>query len=157
MPGLEDFIRTYSVPIAVGILSAVILGAGIGIVVAMRQRVAARREQEEFLRVREVATIVEDVKVTGAGSVCWFLLGLTALLSCAGYYSVETVAQQVGLGVLLVIGLCIFGLGAALGRRRTYTVYQHRIRARSPDQFGERTSEIRREAEANHVGQHSAR
>jgi hypothetical protein len=144
---LEAFIRTYSFPILIGVVSAVILGATIGIVAAIRQRVVARRQQEAFLRVREVATIVEKVRMTGAGSICWFLLGTSALFWCVAYYSAETVAQQVGLGVLLAVSLSIFGLGAALGRRRTYTVYQHRIRARSTDQSHEPTSEMPREAE----------
>ncbi len=155
MPNLEEFIRPYGFSILVGIVSAVILGAVVGIVVAMRQRVTAKREQEAALRVREVATIVEEVRTTTTGSICWFLLGSTALSACAGYYSVETVAQQVGLGLLLIIGMSIFGLGAALGRRRTYTVYQHKVRARSTEHFRERTSGIRSEPQTDPSDQHS--
>ncbi len=157
MPELGELIQTNSVSLLVGVVSAVVLGAVIGIIFALRQRVAARRRQEELLRIREVATIIENVRTTAAGRICWFLLGSTALLSCAGYYYADAVSQKTGLGVLLVVCLSIFGLGAALGRRRTYTVYQHRLTSRSPDQSRERTSEIRRDADASHAGQHPTR
>lgn len=155
MPELEEFIRTYSISILIGVVSAVILGAAAALVVAMRQRAAARREEEAFLRVRKVATIVEEIRITGAGRMSWLLLGSTAFFLCVSYYySVETVDQRVGLGVLLVFGLFIFGLGAALGRRRTYTVYQHRVRVRSTDGPPEQTSEIQRDAEENPSAQY---
>jgi hypothetical protein len=65
LPELEEFIRTYSISILVGVVSAVILGAAVAMAVAMRQR----RQQEALLRVREVATIVEEIRITGAGRV----------------------------------------------------------------------------------------
>jgi hypothetical protein len=155
LPELEEFIRTYSISILVGVVSAVILGATAAMVLAIRQR----RQQEEFLRVREVATIVEEIRVTGAGRICWVLLGSIALFSCAVgyYYSVETVAQQIRLGMLVVVGLFIFGLGAALGRRRTYRVYQHQVRTRSADQSRERTTDTQREDEESPSNQYFTR
>jgi hypothetical protein len=155
LPELEEFIRTYSISILVGVVSAVILGAAVAMAVAMRQR----RQQEALLRVREVATIVEEIRMTGAGRICWVLLGSIALFSCAVgyYYLVETVVQQIRLGMLVVVGLFVFGLGAALGRRRTYTVYQHRVRPRSADHSHERPSDIQTEAEESPSSQYFTR
>jgi len=124
LPELEEFIRTYSISILIGVVSAVILGAAAALVVAMRQRAAARREEEAFLRVRKVATIVEEIRITGAGRMSWLLLGSTAFFLCVSYYySVETVDQRVGLGVLLAFGLFIFGLGrlSGVGEPTQYT------------------------------------
>jgi len=68
-------------------------------VVAIRQRAAARRQEEAFSRIREVATIVEEIRMNRAGRICWLLLCSTAFFSSVGYYhSVETVGQRVGLG-----------------------------------------------------------
>ena len=67
-------------------------------VVAIRQRAAARRQEEAFSRIREVATIVEEIRMNRAGRICWILLLLdSVLLECRLLY-VETVGQRVGLG-----------------------------------------------------------
>jgi hypothetical protein len=44
--------------------------------------------------------------------------------SSISYLMVTTVFQQIEVSVSMISGLILFGLGAALGRRRTYRIYR---------------------------------
>jgi hypothetical protein len=56
--------------------------------------------------------------------VCQALLGLTLLAGFASFSSAANVIQQIVIGVGMLAGLGLFGLGAALGRKRTYRIYR---------------------------------
>lgn len=77
-----------------------------------------------------IATIEEEVRLTGWGAISLILLILTVIGSLIISAGATTVFQQIEAGVSLISGLLLFGLGVALGRRRTYRV----VRASKPVQ-----------------------
>lgn len=103
--------------------------AGFAIIIiglVLNAMVGARRRREQFdaLKQREFAVMVEEVNSTGWGAFCIMMLVLTVLASVFGYNVAKTVFQQIEAGVTLIAGLILFGLGAALGRRRSYRLYR---------------------------------
>ena len=76
------------------------------------------------LAAREIAVIEETVRSTGFGAVCIVLLLIVIAASGVGYTKAVTVFQQIEIGVGFIGSLIVLGLGAALGRRRSYTVYR---------------------------------
>jgi len=74
----------------------------------------------------EIATIVERVYVTGWGVFWGLVLALDCTISIVASMAATTIFQQIAAGVSLIGGAVIAGLGVALGRRRTYTVYRSR-------------------------------
>lgn len=109
---------------------ALVLTAGavaivlIGLAVNAAMMIRRRREAERALQARELAVMVEDVRITGGGAICWVALAITVFGAIAGYNAAKTVFQQIEAGVSLIAGVMLFGLGAALGRRRTYRIYR---------------------------------
>ena len=83
-----------------------------------------REEREAALAVRELAIIVEHVTMTGGGAICVILLLLTLAGSFFSLIAATTVFQQIEAGVFLLAGCVLFGLGIALGHKRTYRVYR---------------------------------
>lgn len=75
-----------------------------------------------------IATIEEEVRLTAWGAISLILLILTVIGSLIISTGATTVFQQIEVGVSLISGLLLFGLGVALGRRRTYRV----VRAERP-------------------------
>jgi hypothetical protein len=77
---------------------------------------------------RELAVMVEQVRMTALGVISAGLLFLTVIGTAFLYVEAKTVFQQMLAGEALVCGLLLFGLGTALGRKRTYHIYrsQHR-------------------------------
>jgi len=57
------------------------------------------------------------------------LVVLTALGSFVMFAASNTVFQQIEAGVLWIGGTIMFGIGAVLGQRRSYTIYRsiHRM------------------------------
>ncbi len=69
-----------------------------------------------------IATIEEEVRLTAWGVISLILLILSVIGSLMVSAGATTVFQQIEAGVSLISGLLLFGLGVALGRRRTYRV-----------------------------------
>lgn len=83
-----------------------------------------RRKREEEMEARELATIVEEVRITPGGVICFILLVITVIATAFSYISAATVFQQIASGVSLIAGCILWGLGVALGQRRTYRIYR---------------------------------
>jgi ABC-type multidrug transport system fused ATPase/permease subunit len=94
------------------------------IVLGLREQKLSRRQQESALASRELAVIAEEIRTTGGGGFCIAMLILTVTGSSISYLMVTTVFQQIEVSVSMISGLILFGLGAALGRRRTYRIYR---------------------------------
>jgi hypothetical protein len=65
---------------------------------------------------------VEEVTPTTWGSFCIGMIVITAIGAFFAFSAATTVFQQIG-------GTIMFGIGAALNQKRTYTVYRsvHRV------------------------------
>jgi hypothetical protein len=95
-------------------------------VILYRRLYAIPREQRraEALAARELANIIEEVKPTPGGTVCMGMVVLTAFGSFVMFVASNTIFQQIEAGVLWIGGTIMFGIGAALGQRRSYTIYR---------------------------------
>ena len=106
--------------IAVGVIcAALVLLVWAGIVAAQR-----RKEREANLAAREMATMIEETQVTPGGAICFALLVITVIGSFFAYGKATTIFQQIEAGVSLIAGSILFGLGVAIGRKRTYRIYR---------------------------------
>lgn len=112
---------------------AVAAGGIVGLLVYDGKRRRRLRDQEvaiaASLESRELAVMVEDVKTTRFGAFCIVMLVVNVFVTWLSYTSAQTVFQQIQIGVALIASTMLFGLGAALGRRRTYRIYRskHRV------------------------------
>jgi hypothetical protein len=88
-----------------------------------------QRKLAEALAARELANIVEEVTPTTWGSFCIGMIVLTAIGAFFAFSAATTVFQQIEAGVVWIGGTIMFGIGAALNQKRTYTVYRsvHRV------------------------------
>jgi drug/metabolite transporter (DMT)-like permease len=89
------------------------------IFIAPRQRAAA-----QALAARELANIVEEVTPTNWGSFCIGMIVLTAIGAFFAFSAATTVFQQIEAGVVWIGGTIMFGIGAMMNQKRTYTVYR---------------------------------
>ena len=90
----------------------------------LRQHVSAQRQETEKLRTRELAVMEEQIRLTMGGAICWVLLFVSVAVSIGAYSRAVNILQQIEAGVSLMAGILLFGLGAALGRRRVYRIYR---------------------------------
>lgn len=104
--------------ITVGILAVLIVA------VVIQQRRHAAREREAARRYTSIAKIREEIEFTSAGGLCIALLVVGNIYWIATFAASNTVLQQTVTALLWIGGNVLFGLGAALGRRRTYTVFR---------------------------------
>jgi hypothetical protein len=107
-----------------GLIIVAVVIVLVALILNARREMLRRRAKLEALRARELAVMVEEVEATGFGMVCQALLGLTLLAGFASFSSAANVIQQIVIGVGMLAGLGLFGLGAALGRKRTYRIYR---------------------------------
>jgi len=73
---------------------------------------------------RELANIVEEVTPTTWGSFCIGMVVLTAIGAFFAFSAATTVFQQIEAGVVWIGGTIMFGIGAMMNQKRTYTVYR---------------------------------
>lgn len=71
-----------------------------------------------------IAEIREQITFTPGGRICLIFLVLNTLLCGFGWFALNGAVQQAAVGTAWIAGNVLWGLGAALGRRRTYTVYR---------------------------------
>lgn len=98
---------------------ALVLGVGAIGVTRILQR---QHLTEAKFKGDQIAFIVEETKATPVGAICIGLLFMTVLLSLGSYAAAKNIIQQIEAGISLLGGTVLFGLGAALGRRRTYHI-----------------------------------
>jgi cytochrome b561 len=120
---MDGFLIQNSTLAVIGFLTVVAIVIVV-IVLALRERVTLRKQNASQLQARELAKITEEISMTGWGGFCVVMLVLTVAGSIGSYAAAKTVFQQIEAGVSLMAGLILFGLGSALGRRRTYTIYR---------------------------------
>ena len=103
------------------VVALIVFGVG----TANSMRVLRRqREAEAILAAREMAVIVEEYKVTAGGTVSLLMLILTVLVAVGIFVSAKSAIHEIEAGVVLTAGSVIWGLGIALGRKRTYRIYR---------------------------------
>ena len=109
--------------IAVVIVAAVVIALATliytRIFITPRRRAVARS-----LAARELANIVEEVTPTTWGSFCIGMIVLTAIGAFFAFSAATTVFQQIEAGVVWIGGTIMFGIGAMMNQKRTYTVYR---------------------------------
>ncbi|WP_445488111.1 hypothetical protein [Rhodopseudomonas sp. RCAM05734] len=105
------------VGIAVG-LAIIVLGFRAIFVIPRRRQLA------EALAARELANIVEETNPTAWGGFCIAMIIVTAIGSLFTFSAATTVFQQIEAGVVWIGGTIMFGIGAGLGQKRSYTVYR---------------------------------
>jgi hypothetical protein len=96
---------------------------GVGTANSMRA-LRRQREAEAALAARELAVIVEENKVTAGGTFSMLMLVLTILFAVGIFVSAKSAIHEIEAGVVLTAGSVVWGLGIALGRRRTYRVFR---------------------------------
>lgn len=111
-----------------------LLAVGVILVIlflGFRSRTNFKIEQERYadLRSREMATIVESASLSGFGGLCVVMLVLTTLIAGGMYGSAKTIFQEIAAGVGWMGFSILFGIGAVMGQRRSYTVYRSVQRA----------------------------
>lgn len=120
--------------ITVGVAGIAIVVLCMVITFALSRRAnRQRRTRDEELAARELATIVEEIQITAGGVICFILLIGTIVLAISAYSTAATVFQQIEAGVSLIAGCILWGLGVALGRRRTYRIYRSERREAYPE------------------------
>jgi hypothetical protein len=78
----------------------------------------------------EIARIVEQVWFSGGGLIAVILLMLhNWLMFYLFFAATKSAVQEASLGTLWIAGNVLFGVGAIIGRRRTYRV----LRDQNPD------------------------
>jgi nucleoside permease NupC len=107
---------------------AIVLVLAVLIAAALYYQRRRRRDETDELISRELAVITERIDTTAGGAISGLLLTLSVIAALFEYGAATTVFQQITAGVTLIGGMALFGLGVAMGRRRTYTIYrsQHR-------------------------------
>jgi hypothetical protein len=108
-------------------------GAVIALFIAIerrQRRLKGAPAQIPAPKVFQSGLIEEDVKVSAGGIVCTVLLAFTIVVSVIVVAVSSTVFGQIEAGLFLIWGTLIFGLGIALGREKSYRVYQ--IKATPP-------------------------
>lgn len=103
------------------LILAVVVALIIGVLI--RQMYAERGRRDE-MRARELAEMVEEVRLTWVGALCPVLLVIVAFVAAAGYARAVTILQQIEAGIAFLGAAVILGLGVAVGRRRTYRIYR---------------------------------
>ncbi|MBR1280351.1 hypothetical protein [Bradyrhizobium sp. AUGA SZCCT0283] len=119
---MDEFKQNQTLVLALVGIGVVIVIIGLWFAWATASR--HRSERKAILRDREMAVIAERVETTGGGRLCILLLVLTVIGTVIAYSQATTVFQQIQAGVSFIGGCILFGLGAALGRSRTYRVYR---------------------------------
>jgi hypothetical protein len=71
-----------------------------------------------------IASISEKSRFTIGGSLCAVLMGVSAFLPVTMGAGAKTVFQEIEADVWGLCGIILFGVGAIIGRERTYTVYR---------------------------------
>jgi hypothetical protein len=71
-----------------------------------------------------IATISEKSRFTFGGSLSAALMGVAAFLPIIMGAGAKTVFQEIEADVWGLCGIILFGVGAIIGRERTYTVYR---------------------------------
>jgi hypothetical protein len=70
------------------------------------------------------AIIREEIEITGWGWLSRVLLVLAVIVSAVTMADARNILQQIYAGVGFLGSAIVFGLGIALGRKRTYRVYR---------------------------------
>lgn len=108
-------------------IAALAIAVGIAVLALIYKRVfitPRRRALADALAARELANIVEEVTPTTWGSFCIGMIVLTAIGSFFVFSAATTVFQQIEAGVVWIGGTIMFGIGAMMNQKRTYTVYR---------------------------------
>jgi chromate transport protein ChrA len=114
-----------AVDLAGGIAIALLVLSLVALAIWRLARDAARaRREHDDLVARELAVIEEKISATPAGVLCVVMIFVVLIWTLQVEGRATTVFQQIEAGVALIAGLILFGLGAALGRRRRYVIYR---------------------------------
>lgn len=109
----------------------ILIGLAVVIVGLIVAAVVTGRREKERLETNlggELAIITENIRMTAWGLLCVIMLIVMIVGSLVAYAHATTVFQQIEAGVSLIAGVLLFGLGVALGRRRSYTIYRSQQR-----------------------------
>jgi hypothetical protein len=104
-------------------VGSVFIGVVFAVIIILRWLNERNRERDK-LKPAPTASIEEKVTATAFGQFCMFLLGVTAFVTTLMFIGAKTVFNEMEAGIFLIAGTLLFGLGIAIGRTRSYAVYQ---------------------------------
>ena len=110
--------------VLISLVAVALIAALVWTIIVLRRGARLRRLEQQALEARELAVIIEESQATIGGAVCIVALLVCVIGALFGYSRATTVFQQIEAGVSLMAGTMLFGLGASLGRSRTYRIYR---------------------------------
>jgi hypothetical protein len=105
--------------------------AALGLVayaVLRREREMNTDEAAKFAAVAALGTefsvIKEEIEITSWGNFSRIALGIAIVVTTFALLGASNIVQQIQAGVSFIGSAILFGLGVALGRKRTYRIYR---------------------------------
>ncbi|MCA1399358.1 hypothetical protein [Bradyrhizobium sp. BRP56] len=114
-----------------GVLLLIIIACILFLAVERRDK-QLKQDAPSYSAPPRIAVVEVQSKLTGGGQFCVVMLALTILVSASLYHEATTVFLQIHAGIAMIAGTLLFGLGIALCRKTTYTVFDAKPVAMPP-------------------------
>lgn len=114
-----------------GVLFIIIVACILFLAVERRDK-QLKQDAASYKPPPRIAVIEVQSKLTGGGQFCVVMLALTILVSISLYREATTVFLQIHAGIAMIAGTLLSGLGIAVCRKTTYTVFDAKPVAMPP-------------------------
>ncbi|MGY2988707.1 hypothetical protein [Bradyrhizobium sp. USDA 4508] len=114
-----------------GVLLLIIIACILFLAVERRDK-RLKQDTVSYKPTPKIAVIEVQSTLTGGGQFCAVMLALSIFASVSLYLAATTVFLQIQAGVAMIAGILLFGLGIALCRTTTYTVFDAKPVAMPP-------------------------